>query len=190
MNLHSLENAILNLLKNISQSDRDFYSDSINMNLIHLIQTENYKSVLFLYNSLFEPSIDKTIIYCLNNNIDCYFMYYNKKDYIQMFKATTDNHDFEFYKYTIQPIPKKFAEKVSKNMNVDLVVTPLMACDQDLKMLDYSLDFNFLRLVNINNSTKRCGYCFSIQCLRDPFIKQKTLDLDFLATEYKLHCKD
>ncbi len=107
-----------------------------------------------------------------------------------MFQAKHDNHDFEFYKYTVQTIPKEFVEKVNKNTNIDLVVTPLMACDEDLKMLDYSLDVNFLRLVNINNSAKRCGYCFSIQVLRNPLIKQKTLDLDFLATEYKLYTKD
>ena len=79
---NELETSILNLLKNINESDRDVMSDSINMNLIHLIQKENIKSVMFIYHALFEPSIDKTISYCLNNEIDCFFMFNKYSKYI------------------------------------------------------------------------------------------------------------
>lgn len=179
-----LETSLVNLLKNIKPSDRDFMSDSINMNLIHLIQKEQIQSVLFIYNAPFEASIDKTIIYCLNNNIDCYFIYFSKQDYPQIFKATTDNHDFVYYKYTVQAIPKNFAEKVSINTKIDLVISPVLAYDEELQAIDYHPKLNFIRLISTNDNIKKCGYCFSIQAMHKP-LDTATIQFDYMVNEYK-----
>ncbi len=182
-----LEKIITNLLNSIDAVDRDFMSDSINMNLINLIKKKKYKNVMFIYNSPIEPSIDKTIIYCLNHDINCYFIYNNKKDYIHTFKVATDNHDFEYYKNTIQPIPKKFVEVTSKSIPVDLIVSPLLAYDDKLNMIDYELKVNFIRVIHSHEDADKCGYAFSIQELHSTIDKRiPHIEFDYIVNEYKI----
>ncbi len=187
MDYLQLQKITTNLLNSIDATDRDIMSDSVNLNLIRLIKEKKYKSVMFLYNSPIEPSIDKTIIYCLNHNIDCYFIYNNKKDYIHTFKATTDNHDFEYYKNTIQPIPKKFVDVTSKSIPVDLIVSPLLAYDHKLNMIDYDLKINFIRVIHSHEDADKCGYAFSIQELHE-LIDSKTphISFDYIVNEYDI----
>ena len=187
MDYSQLQKIITNLLNSIDATDRDIMSDSVNMNLIRLIKEKQYRSVMFIYNSPIEPSIDKTIIYCLNHNIDCYFIYNNKKDYIHTFKVTTDNHDFEYYKNTIQPVPKKFVDVTSKSIPVDLIVSPLLAYDNKLNMIDYDLKINFIRVIHSHEDADKCGYAFSIQELHQAVDKEiQHISFDYIVNEYDI----
>ncbi len=186
MDHQQLQKIITGLLNSIDSTDRDIMSDSVNMNLIRLIQKNQYKSVLFIYNSPTEPSIDKTIIYCLNHNIDCFFIYCNKRDYPHIFKITPDNHDFEYYRNTIQPIPKKFVDVTSKSIAVELIVSPLLAYDQRINVVDYDLKINTLKVMHSSDNAHKCGYAFSIQEMHSDISSLDKIEFDYIVNEYQL----
>ncbi len=181
-----LQKIIIGLLNSIDDGDRDIMSDNINMNLIRLIQEKQFKSVMFIYNSPIEPSIDKAIIYCLNHNIDCYFVYNNKKDFPQTFKIAIDNHDFEYYRNTIQPIPKKFVEVSNKIAQVELVIAPLLAYDRNLNVIDYEAKINTIKIMHGSDNVIKCGYAFSIQEMHSDLSELDKLEFDYVANEYYL----
>lgn len=185
MDIEKICESTVNLLVNLDKQDREIYSDLITINFIRLVQKNNFKKILFVYNSLNEPNIDGMIRYCLNHDIECYVNYHTKNHVIRHLKIEDINFEKEFIYYTVQPYVKD-KKLLVKGIKFDLVVFPILAFDANNNCIDYHVQLNYVTLLNINDSTKTCAYAYNFQEYNNIEKQNKVFKTNFIITNDKI----
>ena len=156
-----IQNSTVDLLKRISSDERKLFSMLIQNNFKkYLDLKKGIKSILFVYNSNFEPNIEPIIQMCNELKIEChcYCIIRKKEDITQI---DFNNQQMQFFKYTKLPYYDNTESSFKKEF--DLVFFPIMAFNSNKECIDYEFKINYVRIMNLPPKTIKCAYCFSIQ---------------------------
>ena len=128
-----IEISNIDLMSRLKPEDRKILSIMIFENFKTFIKkNQDVKSILFVYNSPIEPSIDYIISYCLDNNITCLVASKDKKDNECIVKIDSLDFDKEIYYYTEQP----YIENYEKNTyTYDMIFMPVLSFDRNKQLI-------------------------------------------------------
>lgn len=186
MSIQKIESSIITLLQEISENRYSELCTKINISILSLINTNNYKNILIIKNSFFEPNIDIIIDYCLKRNIAVYIARHNKNNKPNHSRVYSSKFELELYRYTKQI--KDTKEIFEKDVIFDLILSPILIFDKEMRCIDYEFHINksFIDKFKSKN-TIICAYCFSIQQYLDLSSQKNLIKADYIITDYKIY---